>query len=89
MARDEGQQLERERGDAARFIRTDVSDAGHVDAMIDGAVTNFGRMDCLVDNAGSPSPMVSIVDVDMDDFDRVNWISVRGVMLGTKPVIRT
>lgn len=84
---DEGQQLERELGESARFIRTDVSDAGQVNAMINCAVDHFGRIDCLVNNAGSPSPMVSIVDVDMDDFDRVMAINVRGVMLGMKLVV--
>jgi NAD(P)-dependent dehydrogenase (short-subunit alcohol dehydrogenase family) len=84
---DEGQQLQRELGESARFIRTDVSDAGQVNAMIDCAVDNFGRIDCLVNNAGSPSPMVSIVDLDIDDFDRVMAINVRGVMLGMKLVI--
>jgi NAD(P)-dependent dehydrogenase (short-subunit alcohol dehydrogenase family) len=84
---DEGRLLERELGGSARFVRTDVSDAGQVNAMIECAVTNFERIDCLVNNAGSPSPMVSIVDVDMDDFDRVMAINVRGVMLGMKLVI--
>ena len=84
---DEGQQLERELGNAARFVQTDVSDARQVNAMIDCAATTFGRVDCLVNNAGSPSPMVSITDVDMDDFDRVMAINVRGVMLGMKLVI--
>ena len=84
---DEGRQLERELGNAARFAQTDVSDARQVDAMIDCAVTSFGRVDCLVNNAGSPSPMVSITDVDMDDFDRVMAVNVRGVMLGMKLVI--
>jgi NAD(P)-dependent dehydrogenase (short-subunit alcohol dehydrogenase family) len=84
---DEGQQLEGELGDAVKFIRTDVSDADQVKAMIEFAVSSYGKIDCQVNNAGSPSPMVSIVDVDMDDFDRVMAINVRGVMLGMKLVI--
>jgi NAD(P)-dependent dehydrogenase (short-subunit alcohol dehydrogenase family) len=60
---DEGQQLEHELGNAARFVQTDVSDARQVKAMIDCAAAAFGRVDCLVNNAGSPSPMVSMLDV--------------------------
>ena len=65
---DEGEQLERELGKSARFISTDVSNAKQVKAMVDCAINSFGRVDCLVNNAGSPSPMVSIVDVDMENY---------------------
>jgi len=55
--------------------------------MIDYAIDCFGRVDCLVNSAGSPSPMVSIVDVDMDDYEQVMAVNVRGVMLGMKLVM--
>ena len=84
---DEGRQLERELGKVCRFISTDVSSADQVKAMVDCAIDSFGRVDCLVNNAGSPSPMVSIVDVDMDNYEQVMAINVRGVMLGMKLVI--
>jgi NAD(P)-dependent dehydrogenase (short-subunit alcohol dehydrogenase family) len=84
---DEGKQLERELGKSAHFISTDVSDAAQVKAMVDCAIDAFGQVDCLVNNAGSPSPMVSIVDVDMDNYEQVMAINVRGVMLGIKLVI--
>jgi NAD(P)-dependent dehydrogenase (short-subunit alcohol dehydrogenase family) len=84
---DEGKQLERELGENSRFISTDVSNADQVKAMVDCAIDSFGRIDCLVNNAGSPSPMVSIVDVDMDNYEQVMAINVRGVMLGMKLAI--
>jgi NAD(P)-dependent dehydrogenase (short-subunit alcohol dehydrogenase family) len=84
---DEGRQLERELGKDCRFTSTDVSNAEQVKAMVDCAIDSFGRIDCLVNNAGSPSPMVSIVDVDMDNYEQVMAINVRGVMLGMKLVI--
>ena len=84
---DEGEQLERELGKSARFISTDVSNAKQVKAMVDYAINSFGRVDCLVNNAGSPSPMVSIVDVDMENYEQVMAINVRGVMLGMKMVV--
>lgn len=84
---EDGTQLERELGKNARFIATDVSDAAQVGRMIDHAIACFGHIDCLVNNAASPSPMVSIVDVDMDNFDQVMATNVRSVMLGMKLVI--
>jgi NAD(P)-dependent dehydrogenase (short-subunit alcohol dehydrogenase family) len=84
---DEGRQLERELGESARFIPTDVSDSVQAKAVVDYAMACFGRVDCLVNNAGSPAPMVSIVDVDMDNYDQVMAVNVRGVVLGMKLVI--
>jgi NAD(P)-dependent dehydrogenase (short-subunit alcohol dehydrogenase family) len=84
---DEGREVEKELGERARFIRADVSAAEQVKAMTDYAVACFGRIDCLVNNAGSPSPMVSIMDFDEENFDKVMATNVRGVMLGMKMAI--
>ena len=55
-----------------------------VKAMIDHAVSRFGRLDCLVNNAGSGSPMVSITEATAEQFDGVFAVNVRGVFFGIK-----
>jgi NAD(P)-dependent dehydrogenase (short-subunit alcohol dehydrogenase family) len=50
----EGAALEDRLG--VRFIRTDVASEADVKAMVDHAMKSFGRVDCLVNNAGIPSP---------------------------------
>jgi NAD(P)-dependent dehydrogenase (short-subunit alcohol dehydrogenase family) len=80
----EGQALEAKCGPAMSFIRTDVTDETSVKAMVDHAVTRFGRLDCLVNNAGSGSPMVSITEVAVEHFSSVFDTNVRGVMFGMK-----
>jgi NAD(P)-dependent dehydrogenase (short-subunit alcohol dehydrogenase family) len=80
----EGAALEKRLG--VSFIRTDVANEADVKAMIDHAVDRFGRVDCLVNNAGVPSPMVSIAEVDGGHFDEVFGVNVRGVLLGMKHV---
>jgi NADP-dependent 3-hydroxy acid dehydrogenase YdfG len=50
--KDRGERLAQRLGEAARFIRTDVSVEADVKAMIDHAVDRFGRLDCLMNNAG-------------------------------------
>ncbi len=41
-----------EAGGEARFIRCDVSNNAEVEALVDGAVEAYGRLDCAVNNAG-------------------------------------
>jgi NAD(P)-dependent dehydrogenase (short-subunit alcohol dehydrogenase family) len=81
---EEGNALEKRLG--VRFIRTDVSSEADVKAMIDQAVKWFGRIDCLVNNAALPAPMVSITEIDVATIDQLMAVNVRGVLLGIKHV---
>jgi len=80
----EGQALQGRCGSALSFIQTDVIDEASVKAMIDHAVTQFGRLDCLVNNAGSGSPMVGVAQLTAEHFASVFETNVRGVMFGMK-----
>jgi NAD(P)-dependent dehydrogenase (short-subunit alcohol dehydrogenase family) len=81
---DEGAALEKRLG--VSFVKTDVTIETDVQGMIDHAAARYGRIDCLINNAGSGSPIVSISGVDVTDFDHVMAVNVRGVFLGIKHV---
>ena len=81
---EEGSALEKRLG--VRFIRTDVASESDVKTMVDQTVKWFGRVDCLVNNAGVPSPMVSITEIDVPTIDQLLAVNVRGVLLGIKHV---
>ena len=82
----EGDALEKRLG--ARFVRTDVSSEADVKTMVDRAVEWFGRVDCLVNNAGIPAPITSVADMEVADIERVLAVNILGVMLATKHVAR-
>ncbi len=71
-------------GKAAIFVRTDVSEEADVKAMIDETVTRFGRVDCLLNNAGVPSQRAAIVDLDLGAFDAAMAIHLRGTLAAMK-----
>ncbi len=83
-----GERLVQTLGTAASFIRTDVTVEADVKAMIDHTVDRFGRLDCLVNNAGTPSQFDAITDVDLARFDAVIAVHLRAVLAGMKYAAR-
>jgi NAD(P)-dependent dehydrogenase (short-subunit alcohol dehydrogenase family) len=81
---EKGRQMERALGDAASFIRTDVTCESDIEAMIVHATKKFGRLDCLMNNAGIGSGYVDIGKVDLGHFDAVIAVHVRGPLATMK-----
>lgn len=82
--RQRGESLAQKLGEAASFIRTDVTVEADVKAMIDHALDRFGRLDCLMNNAGRGSQFAAIPDVDLEQFDAVIAVNLRAVLAGMK-----
>jgi len=81
-----GQALADELGDAARYVHLDVSDEEQWQAAVDAAVTAFGKVNVLVNNAGivQVAPLKSL---DVDKWNRVLAVNLTGAMLGIKAVL--
>jgi 3-oxoacyl-[acyl-carrier protein] reductase len=71
-------------GGASRCIRTDVSRAAEVKAMIDAALSAFGGLDVVVNNAGFSHRMMPLWELPEEEYERVFATNVRGVYLGCK-----
>ncbi|MFP5463746.1 MAG: SDR family NAD(P)-dependent oxidoreductase [Gammaproteobacteria bacterium] len=66
----------------------DVTDEAAWERVVDAACARFGRIDVLVNNAGVSSSIVSVLDIGVDEWDRVMAINARGVFLGVRTVGR-
>ncbi|MFS0912315.1 SDR family NAD(P)-dependent oxidoreductase [Microbacterium sp. 179-I 3D2 NHS] len=66
-------------GERARGIACDVSDAASVDALRDALADT--EVSILVNNAGIPGPVAALTDIDVDDWDEVFDVNVRGTFL--------
>ncbi|MEQ5788374.1 SDR family oxidoreductase [Erythrobacter sp. NFXS35] len=71
-------------GGKASHIRTDVADAGDVEAMVANTVETHGRLDIAVNNAGIGETVVPIVDMADADWDAVIDTNLRGNFLCLK-----
>jgi|HubBroStandDraft_5_1064220.scaffolds.fasta_scaffold12526_2 NAD(P)-dependent dehydrogenase (short-subunit alcohol dehydrogenase family) len=83
-----GEKIAAELGAQCRFLRTDVAQEGAADAAVDLAVSEFGGLDCMFNNAGNPGSVGSIEELDLASFDRTVGIHLRGVFLGIRAAAR-
>jgi NAD(P)-dependent dehydrogenase (short-subunit alcohol dehydrogenase family) len=81
-------QLVRAAGGEGVFVKTDVSKAAEVDALIQKAVEKFGRLDIAFNNAGIEGVWVPITRQSEDDWDQTIAINLKGVWLCLKYEIR-
>ncbi len=69
------------------YLHVDVSDPASVEAMIQGAVDRYGRIDILMNNAGIESEPALTADSSIENWKRVTSINLDGVYYGMKYVL--
>src|SRR3954468_22457076 len=68
-------------------VKADVRRAGQIDAMVDAAVAQFGRVDLFVNNAGVQT-WKEFLDVTEDEWDLVIDTNLKGCFLCTQAAAR-
>jgi 3(or 17)beta-hydroxysteroid dehydrogenase len=81
-----GQAVAAEIGDAAIFMRLDVTDEENWQQVIADTVARFGGLHILVNNAGLML-LGSVVDTSLDDYRKTNAVNSEGVFLGCKHAV--
>ena len=86
---DLGKQVEaeiHEVGGEALYVHLDVTNAADWASAVEAAVSRYGRLDVLVNNAGI-TIRKNVEDTTEEDWDRIMAINAKGVFLGTKQAI--
>lgn len=66
------------------FVKTDVSKAAEVQALVQKTVQKFGRLDVAFNNAGIEGSFIPIAEQSEEDWDRTISINLKGVWLSLK-----
>jgi 3-oxoacyl-[acyl-carrier protein] reductase len=74
-------------GGKAIAIQADAADADAVKAAIEKTVATFGRLDVLVNNAGTAIPK-TFEEATLEEMDRVIDINIRGVFVATQAALK-
>jgi NAD(P)-dependent dehydrogenase (short-subunit alcohol dehydrogenase family) len=81
---DKGRQLGSELGDRSRYLHCDVTAEPDIAAAVDIAVREFGRLDCMFNNAGITGAHGGIDEIPLDEYEFTMAVLLRSVFLGMK-----
>ena len=74
-------------GGKAMAVQAEATDAKAVAAAVDQAVAAYGRLDVLVNNAGTAIPK-PFEEATLEEIDRVIDINVRGTLIATHAALK-
>ncbi len=84
VQQERGEQLAEELGPSTAFCKTDVSQEAQVAGAVDLAMSRWGRLDLMFNNAGFGGVSGPIEDLDMDAYRQTMGVLLDGVVLGAK-----
>ena len=83
-------ELESARAGSALAVRADLQDVARLPALVEAALTRFGRLDVLVNNASTfyPTPMGTITPAQFDDLIGTNLRAPLFLSQAAAPALR-
>ncbi|HEX4984519.1 MAG TPA: glucose 1-dehydrogenase [Burkholderiales bacterium] len=82
-----GERVAKALGAQAKFVQGDVSKAADWDRLLKATLDAFGRLDIVINNAGTTHRNQSLLDVTEEQFDRVYAVNVKSLYHSAKAVV--
>lgn len=80
-------ELATEIGNDAIAVTTDVSQRADIDHVVSAAISTFGRIDIVVNNAGFTHRKGDLLEVDESTFDLVTAVNMKAIYYSTQAVV--
>src|SRR6201987_4394446 len=74
------------KGGTALGFQADVTRRSEVEALVQGAIHDYGRIDVIVNNAGI-MPIAPMAALKVEEWDRMIDVNIRGVLFGVAAVL--
>ncbi|WP_324027677.1 SDR family oxidoreductase [Maribacter sp. BPC-D8] len=71
----------RKSGGAIEVLKTDVTKANEVKALVKKAIDSFGKIDVMINNAGI-MPLAPLAALKVDEWDSMIDVNIKGVLYG-------
>ena len=90
IGRDAGERVAaaiRNRGGRAQFVHGDVSKSADVAQLLAATLGHFGRLDIVVNNAGTTHRNQPLLGVGEEEFDRIYAVNVKSIYLTAQHMV--
>jgi len=74
-------------GGEAMFVACDVTEEQDIRNAVQQAVDQYGRLDCIVNNAGWHPPAMTIDQVSIDDFEQLLRLNLTSTFIGCQAAL--
>jgi NAD(P)-dependent dehydrogenase (short-subunit alcohol dehydrogenase family) len=78
----------RKTGSEVHSSRVDVSDEDAVKAAVGNILSEFGRLDCAIANAGISIKRKDLFDISIEDFKKMEGVNLHGVLFTLREAAR-
>ena len=82
--REGGEDAAASSGDAATYVPVDVASFESVAALVAEAVRCHGRLDIMLNNAGTGNPYLNLLDLPIEEYHRTVAVNQHGCFYGIK-----
>ena len=80
----EAEKVLSDKGYTVVFTKCDVTSEEDMKALIDGTAERFGRLDCIVNNAGAHPPALTIDEISVEDYENLLRLNLTSTFMCCK-----